>query len=133
MLTFQWYTDLKYRADDYCWDYARRPILYEVNVPYSKPSVLSATTFTACGAITGLGISIIACPFELLKIGSQTAATISKTNPKFDSNLTKVYQQKGPGLSFLSMAFIEKGGLRKLYSGWHLHARKFSNLYLNHH
>jgi hypothetical protein len=76
MLTFEWYAGMKYNVDDAAAAITGRSILVEVNTVGSRPTLLSTGCFTLAGAITGFGISFLACPFELLKVGRQMSGML---------------------------------------------------------
>jgi solute carrier family 25 (mitochondrial carnitine/acylcarnitine transporter), member 20/29 len=151
MITFDWYAKMKYNIDDYVETFTGKSILVEINTLGSKPTLLSTACFTTAGAITGFGVSFLACPFELLKVGRQmggmmaasqehaaaTAAaglknplaaaavvvgTTGASGAPIDEKLSRAYRDKGTFKAGLDL--YRRIGIRGLYSGIHLHASK---------
>jgi len=122
MITFEWYAAMKYNIDDAVYSMTGKSILEQVNTPGSTPTLLSTTCFAAAGAITGFGVSFLACPFELLKVGRQMSGMVGmKTGNKasFDEALGRQYRDKGTFSAGLQL--YRRIGVRGLYSGIHLH------------
>jgi hypothetical protein len=127
MITFEWYAAMKYNIDDAVYSMTGKSILEQVNSPGSHPTILSTACFTAAGAITGFGVSFLACPFELLKVGRQMSGMVGmKSGGKvsFDEALGRQYRDKGTFSAGLQL--YRRIGVRGLYSGIHLHVGKSS-------
>jgi hypothetical protein len=123
MITFEWYADMKYNIDDAVTAMTGNSILVQVNTIGSRPTLLSTGCFTLAGAITGFGVSFLACPFELLKIGRQMSGMMAdKATTSFDETLGRHYRDKGTISAGLEL--YKRIGIRGLYSGIHLHASK---------
>jgi solute carrier family 25 (mitochondrial carnitine/acylcarnitine transporter), member 20/29 len=123
MLTFEWYADMKYNVDDAAAALTGRSILVEVNTVGSRPTVLSTGCFTLAGAVTGFGVSFLACPFELLKVGRQMSGMLAgKQSTSFDETLGRHYRDKGTFSAGYEL--YKRVGIGGLYSGIHLHARE---------
>jgi hypothetical protein len=61
MVTFEWYAKMKYNVDDALMAATGKSILVEVNTIGSTPTLLSTACFTLAGAVTGFGVSFLAC------------------------------------------------------------------------
>jgi solute carrier family 25 carnitine/acylcarnitine transporter 20/29 len=61
MITFEWYADMKYTVDETLAAMTGESILVQVNTIGSKPTLLSTASFATAGAITGFGVSFLAC------------------------------------------------------------------------
>jgi hypothetical protein len=121
MITFEWYADMKYNVDDLVMAMTGNSILVQVNTIGSRPTLLSTSCFTLAGAITGFGVSFLACPFELLKIGRQMSGMLAdRAQTSFDESLGRQYRDKGTISAGLEL--YRRVGIRGLYSGIHLHA-----------
>jgi len=63
MITFEWYANMKYTIDEAVMATTGESILVHVNTMGTKPTLLSTACFTLAGAITGFGVSFLACKF----------------------------------------------------------------------
>jgi hypothetical protein len=61
MITFEWYANMKYNVDDAVTSWTGDSILVQVNTIGSRPTLLSTACFTLAGAVTGFGVSFLAC------------------------------------------------------------------------
>ncbi|KAF2672831.1 mitochondrial carrier [Microthyrium microscopicum] len=121
MITFDWYNKMKYNVDDLVTSATGESVLVAVNTPGSRPSLLSTACFASAGAVVGFGVSFLACPFELLKVGRQMSGMVGAgSKSSFDETLSKRYRDRGTLSAALDL--YRRIGIRGLYSGIHLHA-----------
>lgn len=100
-------------------------IMRHVNKQGNYPNMYSIACFGAAGATAGAVIPVLACPFELSKLGSQVAVLLAQRGgaKKKGAAIAQSYQNKG---TIRTMATIIKHrGFFGLYTGFRLHQCTF--------
>jgi hypothetical protein len=63
--TFKWYQDTKYYIDESWTAATGKSLLVQANTKGQKPTLYSTLSFGLAGAITGFGVSFLACKYSV--------------------------------------------------------------------
>ncbi|MCJ1482478.1 hypothetical protein MMC06_002643 [Schaereria dolodes] len=94
--------------------------LVVVNRPGSIPTPGTLACFAAAGATAGAAITLLACPFEIMKVSSQISVLMAKSNASsVDGAVRQSYENKGTFKT--AQNIVRHRGVMGLYTGYRLH------------
>lgn len=124
-VSFSIYQRAKYAYDKSLTQMFGKSPLELANAPGGYPSLLTLACFAPAGATSGAIITLMSCPFELIKLNEQLAGKEARRNAtpsaKGAANPTPQAQQPRTGAWITARRLVRDRGIFALYAGCRLH------------